>query len=743
MTLLRLVLVSWVLLLIGCGGSGNSGDPTISISTTKIDFQAVQNAADSPKASVDVQFNGDGAIVGYPTGVTPATWLDIQVLSTTSSNAKVQFSLKTAHAPGKYSTTVRFQTSHADGSALTFVDVAVSAEIFSQFNASAPKLAFEQVIGAESLTTPTLGHEVTIVGDKAEWNISANVDWLTFSKTSGKGPGKVTVTVQKNAGAGAAQITVSDSQSGRSTQLAVTVTRQANPLKITPQALSLDLTMNTALEELTKTLTITDGLDSAVPTAAVAWTFKSASANWLSVNTATGSTTAAETVQVTIDPSVASLPLGRTTEKLIFSYTAADNSSHDVEVPVTIVSNLPSIQVVTPYQLPNQAGTFIIRGYGFNSLSGSPKVQIAGKSYPITARDSDTQVRVPHTGFAPGSYTVKLESSSLLPLQQGAFVVPAAVAPAAQVIEAAGSRSSMVFDYERYQLYAYNETTQAIEVVSYASGSWQISKSYPIAEVSDMALTKDAKQLLLSKGNELWSIDVTSPEWPASLVYADSNAVCALRFSQLATLNDNKVAIAAQFTACTGYTSVYIYDLAKKQLLSSYSASMPVVAATGDGSKLVLGQTGVSPQAPLHVLSSLNYQLQPYNTPRDVTELTANRDGSRLLINHDEVFNGSVETVGYLDDASGKIRRVQLSQTSNRAYVLKFDSPRQQAPAIDVVNTGTVVAGTLPVERTIQLNDITEEFNLLHNPLVVTPDDKLMFITVAGRIYVKPVAVVN
>lgn len=741
MTLLRSVFMFVVLLLgSGCGGSSSSDDTSISISTNKLDFAAVQNSTTPQTAVVDVKFQGDGAIVGYPTGVTPAPWLTIQVLSTTSANAKVQFGLVTSQAPGKYSTTVRFLTGKDDGSAQKYVDLAVTAEIFAPFSATAPILAFTQIIGAEAQTTPLLGHELTIVGDKATWNITSNVDWLTFSKTSGTGPAKVAVTVTKNAGAGTGQITVTDSQSGAAKQFAVTVTRTANQLKVTPQALSFSVGMTTTLEQLATPLTLTDTLNSAVANAAVAWSFKSASAPWLLVNVSSGTSETAQTVQVSIDPTTSALASGTYNEKLLFSYTGSDSVQRDLEVPVTVTSTLPAISIVAPFQLPSQAGTMLLRGVGFNTLTGANKVKIGQTSFNIAGRDSDTQLRVTHTGFAPGSYTVALETTSVLPLQQGNFVVPAAPTPTAQVLNAPGSRSLMVFDYERYQLYAYNETSQAIEVISHNAGTWQISKTVPMTNVLDLTLTKDSKQLLIAKGAELWSIDLTNAEWPSALLYSQSGSSCGLRFSDIATLNDNKVAIALQYSACSGFTSVHMYDLTNNRIFGTYMSFMPSVAASADGSRLLIGQNGISPEQSVQLLDTVNYQLINADVPRSVSNPQLNRNGSRLLITDFEVLNGAVATVGTLDDGTTKLRRAQLSQTSNRAYVLKFDSPRSQAPYVDVINTGTITAGALPVERTIALDDISEEFELLNNPLLVTPDDKLLFITVPGRIYIKPVA---
>lgn len=740
MTLFRSVFIFVVLLLVGGCGSSSSDDTSISISTNKLDFAAVQNSTTPQTAVVDVKFQGDGAIVGYPTGVTPAPWLSIQVLSTTSANAKVQFGLISSQAPGKYSTTVRFLTGKDDGSAQKYVDLAVTAEIFTPFSTTAPTLAFTQIIGAEAQTTPLLGHELTIVGDKATWNITSNVEWLTFSKSSGTGPAKVAVTVTKNAGAGTGQITVTDSQSGASKQFAVTVTRTANQLKVTPKSLSVNVGLTTTLEQLASTLTLSDTLNSAVANAAVAWTFKSASAPWLLVNVTSGTSETAQAVQVSIDPTTTKLASGTYHEKLVFSYTSSDNVKRDVEVPVTVTSTLPAISIVAPFQLPSQAGTMLLRGVGFNTLTAANKVKIGQTSFNIAGRDSDTQLRVTHTGFAPGSYTVQLETSSVLPLQQGNFVVPTAPTPTAQVLNAPGSRSLMLFDYERYQVVAYNQTSQAIEVISNTAGSWQISKSLPMTNVQDLALTKDSKQLLVAKGAELWGIDLTNTEWPTTLLYSQSGSACGLRFSDIDTLNDNKVAIALQYTSCSGYTSVHMFDLTTKQIFGTYSSFGPSVAASADGSKLLIGQTGISPEQSLQLLDTVNYQLVSADMPRSTVNPRLNRDGSRLMINDFEVFNGSVASVGTFDDGTTKMRRAQFSQTTNRAYVLKFDVPRVQAPYISVVSTATASGAGLPIERTIALDDITEEFELLNNPLLVTPDDKLLFITVPGRVYIKPVA---
>ena len=639
------------LLITGCGGGGDD-KTSISISVTKADFQLTQNINVYEPVMVNVQFNGDGLVVGYPAGVSDPGWLQIEVLNSNSNSALVKLSFVPYWQVGKYSTTVRFVTGRQDGSNLSYVDLPVTAEVVPQFSALAPAMDFQQVIGAGQLTKPLEGYKIDIQGPKAVWTVTSNVDWLTFDKTSGTGAASVNVKVAKNAGDGNGIITIVDSISSRSVQFNVRVTRELNAAKFGPEALEFSVSPTTILTELVKTVNITDAVNSTVPELAVTWSFKKASVPWLKVDKVEGSTATPQAVQVSADSAVNSLPIGTVNETLVFSYVTSDKVSHDVEIPVKFTSTLPSIQVVTPYIVkPNVAGTLTLRGYGFDQLSANSKIKIGDNSYPIKSLQSDTQLKIDHPALAAGRYSISLEISSHLPLYSGTLVVQASEVMPEQTISAPGLRRVMTYDPERKRIYTYNNSSSELEVFSYQQGSWAKTHTRSFAQPNDLELTKDGKQLLATVGPELWTIDITQDQLPvAMLLSVASNWNCNQYFKGVVTLNDNKVAMSSDYSNCSGHTNTVVYDLNLKKVFGNYFAYNSTVAASGDGSRLLIGQSGLTPAQDIMLIDTLNYQTLPTSTAASVPFATMNYDGSKIIAGtgNNQVFDHDLKFLGTL-----------------------------------------------------------------------------------------------
>ncbi len=738
----KLIVMMAVMVLTACGGGGGDDDKySIAISISQASFLETQNVMPTKPIDVDVTFNGDGLVVGYPPNVQPANWLDIQVISNTNTTAKVRLSFIGYFQPGKFSTTVRFVTGKQDGSALTYVDLPVSAEVVQQFDVTAPALNFVQIIGDEANTSPKAGYNFAISGPRSTWSVSSNVDWLTLSKTSGAGADQVKLTVSKNAGAGNAIITFTDSQSNRSKQFNVSVERKQNALQITPQALEIAVGTTTTLAELTKTLTITDTVNSTVAGIAVPWNFKSSSATWLKVDKTAGSTANTQTLQVSVDNSINALPTGTFNEKLIFTYVAGDNVEREVQVPVKVTSTLPSVQVVAPYVLkPNAAGSFIVRGYGFSRLTASSRVKIGDNFYPIKSLDSDTQLKVEHSGFATGRYPVSLDLNSTVPLKTATLVVQSRETPTSQELLAPGTRNTMVYDNERNRVYAYNKTLAQIEVFSLRQGQWVLSHTTSFAEVTDLALTKDGQQLLAAVDAQLWSIDITKDNLPATMLLDRGDGFsCKLYFKNIATLNDNKVALAMTYTNCSGFTSAIVYDLAQRKEFGSYLAYNSSVAASGDGSRLLISQNGVSPEQEIQLIDTLDYKKLPTSAFGNVSFLDMNQDGSKIIAGENQLYDGQLNRLGTLGRNYESFNYDRLSQSRAVSWRLQFNARAPYEPQLKELDISGQANGDYPVARTIDFSDISEDMSWPNVQFEITPDDQVFILSVPGKMIFRPI----
>ena len=181
-------------------------------------------------------------------------------------------------------------------------------------------------------------------------------------------------------------------------------------------------------------------------------------------------------------------------------------------------------------------------------------------------------------------------------------------------------------------------------------------KKKHLAGVKDLALTHNGQQLLVAADNQLLSIDLTNAEWPVSTLYQRSNPQCGLFFASLAALNDNKVAIASQFSSCSAKSQVIIYDLDRQKLFGEYMMMAPKVAASADGSKLIMAEHGVSPVSSVIVIDSLNYQTVPTTLQAAPLKIQLNQDGSRVLLDQRQVYDGSLQPIGH--SGSGRCSRI-------------------------------------------------------------------------------------
>jgi hypothetical protein len=192
--------------------------------------------------------------------------------------------------------------------------------------------------------------------------------------------------------------------------------------------------------------------------------------------------------------------------------------------------------------------------------------------------------------------------------------------------------------------------------------------------VADLTLTHNGQQLLVAADNQLLSIDLTNAEWPVSPLYQRNNPQCGLFFASLAALNDNKVAIASQFSSCSAKSPVIVYDLDRKKLFGEYMMMAPKVAAAADGSRFIMAEHGVSPVSSVIVIDSLSYQTVPTTLQAAPLSVQLSQDGSRVLLDQRQVYDGSLKPIGTLGQIDAAGYRAHLSADGKHAYVLKTNS---------------------------------------------------------------------
>ncbi len=221
------------IVLVGCGGGGGSesgggAETSISINDSSLSFYLLEGeGTDSAPQTIDVDFKGDGVVVGYPPGVDSPGWLSVETLPATSTHASFNIRVTSIFADvGTNRTTLRFLTGKKDGTQLKYEDVAVEFIYDEPFHISAEKdLVFNSTGNVREKTFPRNGHHIRIHGTKSEWSASSDVSWISFNSPNGSGASDLLISVNPDGvtyGEHRATITVADGTSGMSDTLDVT-----------------------------------------------------------------------------------------------------------------------------------------------------------------------------------------------------------------------------------------------------------------------------------------------------------------------------------------------------------------------------------------------------------------------------------------------------------------------------------------------------------------------------------------
>jgi hypothetical protein len=270
------------LALSACGG-GKSSTPgtSISLDRSSLTFSATRGGASPASQAVAASWVGDGLIVGYPVGVSPASWLGVTLTQSGASSAIATVSVTTGGLlAGTYTTTLRFVTGRQDGSDVKYVDLPVTLTVADTFSAAVADYDFARTWGT---ATTLQGAPILISTGAKAWHVSAGATWVTLGMTQGTGSATVSVGIDA-----AAQEPV-----GTST---TTLTVSADDGSFTKTVnVSLVVTAPTAAVG-TASLALVDGTVSPVGTVAVtlsngarAGTWAATSnASWLKLDTATG-----------------------------------------------------------------------------------------------------------------------------------------------------------------------------------------------------------------------------------------------------------------------------------------------------------------------------------------------------------------------------------------------------------------------------------------------------------------------
>jgi hypothetical protein len=342
----------------------------------------------------------------------------------------------------------------------------------------------------------------------------------------------------------------------------------------------------------------------------------------------------------------------------------------------TVYKQWPEVHWVSPGAVPaGRASTVRVTGRGFSQLADAGRLRVAGVA-AVGRVLSDTEAVLDLPPLPPGRAAVTVPNASGVATRHAAVgaASPSSLA-AATVPSATGEKRSAFFEPGRAAVFAVNLTQNALVRYRLVNGNW-VADSLPVANVADMAMSPDRQTLYVGSGERtLLAVDADTLQVVATHTMP-TNGFGSLvdgRFwtRGMALTRDlrlwfggNSWSYASHFDLLSGEFS---FDTGSQGLLYT-----PLFSAPGNGSRLLVSQTGISPSPP-----TLTYTPERgsfVDTPALPTVHggpTWSEDGTRVLLGdtalHDATSGALLGTVQTPDAINlGSV----LSPDGRRVYTL-------------------------------------------------------------------------
>lgn len=527
----------------------------------------------------------------------------------------------------------------------------------------------------------------------------ASPAWLSATRSSDS------VITVNTSGAGLLRGNYQSSLTVSFASLAVSIAQQTVPVSFTvgdgialPPARALELTRSATGASLAGTAPI--GFQgSQTP----AWT-ASSDRPWLVLSNASG--TGPGTLSYAIDTTrLDSIEnWGSATATVRVSATGLSDASFQI----SLAKRLPEVLTATPNPMvAGRVNTLRVAGKGFSQLDNANLIRVGNAAGVTGVIVSDTDAVLTVPALAAGNTMVSIDNAAGMATTAARASVVTPTAFAATVVPSAGEKRSALFDPVRNALYTINTEQSALQRYQRVSGQWQ-SSSLAVASIGDMGFSPDRTTLYVSSG-------------PFTLLAVDPDTL-QVRNTHVMTVNDpSREPLTVGWGATRGMAvtnnlrlwfgepryreNAYYFDMrravfAQQALPEGTQSSLrsPQFYASGDGSKMMLVQYGLSP-APENVLytSGTDSARTLPALPQIYGFAVLNEDGSKLLADWQSLYStadgallGTLQMAGYPMNSA-------LSANGSVAYVLvgTIDgNGNMRADHIEVFDTTRFRAGS-------------------------------------------------
>jgi hypothetical protein len=712
------------LALAACGGGGGG----LAVHPDSLQFRANIRGDAPPSQVVEVPITSPEAAsvaVGFPIGAPTPGWIGLD-LDTSQNPVRVIVSMtNTSLSVGSYHASVRIVVARADDSVIAWTDVPVSYTIDPALVSDPLFASVQQVYGAPPVTTQL--RVLDPMNRSYAWTAETIYDeqgWLRIDggTTSGGSrlPGALTVSAVEGLPPGNYFANVRLTGGGASTLVEVTANVVAPFLTFPPDnSVSFTLAAGTKPADLQKTLaTLSDG-------AAGTFTVHSTEP-WLQVSPTQG--TSGDALTVRLDPAhLEGIARGARSASVVLDFAVPSLPVVQTGFLVAVDVRLPTVASVQPSIVaPGSTETLTVRGTGFTGLKAG---QLRFGDTPATSIQvvSDTELRAVPPALAAGVYPIRIPNAAGLELTGAHLTEQLPEQYAAQVLAYPEDEphwvEGMAYDPERKALlvgygYGYGVTGGKVIRFPYEQGGWGAPASQEVFGISQLALAPDGSVALARMSSGMVRLDpVTLAAMPD--VYIPGSSLTQFAFAQPTR--------AVVMVGLDGYrTQPFWYSAADGTYTAAVDAQFSVLnvaAASGDGSRILIGNTGLTPAQQVYRMDPSTGAMTPLQVWADVRGMMLDLHGTRILVGR-TLYDGDFGLIGTVPS---DMWAATLSPRGDRVYAL--DSSRRLRTFDASAGVGLPELGS-----PITLPGSASGFDMI----VVSPDGGTLFMAGWDSILVQP-----
>lgn len=662
----RLGAVLSTLLLVSCGGGGGGSDASVSVSSDRSSLEFV-GIGTIPPASQTIRFtlrDGSGTYYGDVVPDRPAEF-SASFTVTSSTTAEVTLAPIVSAAPGSRSGSVMFRLcsdancnrvawSKSVPYTMTVFGIDTSAISVTGFEGGAPAVRAIAVTPADSNGLLAVSTGMT-----------SGSGWLSAARGSG---GSIDVTTTGNgliAGSYQGYVALAIAGMAGGPVLTIPVSYTVGIGIVAPAVAAVDVTVDATPTTLARQAPIVfNGGQSP------AWT-ASSDQPWLLLTQASG--TGPGPLGYTVDTS--KLSAIENWQSASAQVTVKATGMTDMRFAITINKQWPELRAASASTvIAGRASQVRVFGRGLSQLPNAGRILVNGVPASGTLI-SDDQALVDLPALAAGRFALTVANAAAVPTT-GAVVTAAPLGALAYATSAnAGDKRSALFDPSRNAVYAVNWTQNTLVRYRLVAGQWAVD-GLPVSEIGDLAMAPDRSALYVGSGaTTLLAID------PDTLQVKATHSPGAGPFGPLtvgrtvtkgmAVTNDLRIWFGGDQWSSARYFDIgrSVFDVVSSAGNALYS---PVFFASGDGSRLVVSQNGITPAPTTLSYSAASGQFSTTpSLPFIYYAAVWSEDGAKVLLDDTALHDGnSGALIGSVQIDSGIKLGSVLSPDGRRIYTL-------------------------------------------------------------------------